>query len=974
MRPLRLYMEGFTAYTEPVEIDFRPLNFFAIQGSTGAGKTSIVDAITFALYGKVSRYGNAQALKKVVSRGKRTMRVYFEFSVRGKEYAVERFYKRGAKGREESIVRVYEEGIKQNVKGREVESWVEKATGIDFRTFTKVIVLPQGEFDKFLKPDRPKERKDILIRLINLEVLERIREMASEEYKALGRELELIKARLQELEGFDEETLASIESSILSLESSLAKKRERRERLEAQLTRAKKKKELNNELRALSDRLEALKAKEGEMQALEERLEEAKRILPFVNLIEELDVLEEDIRKDREKLARYQGELGQLREELSVCLEEFKKVEESYRNLGTLEEELTELIKEEEKLKRLHEEAKRLGEVLVRRERLERELKKLKEELEDTERRIEKGEELTQEERRRWEELEFDEEEYRELLEKSHKLETLKSLEEELETLNRRLEENRRELAKFEKELSNLLEQKEGLERSLREKELLYHAHVIHKNLTPGDRCPVCGGTYRGASQEGADLEQVRELNDELSRLEAKIEKLNSQLLRQQAQAESWESEKEKLKGKLAELEELKEENVYERLGQLRELSKKRKELESKLRSYESRLEELKNYRRELLIKIERVSTTLESLADEEDRLKESLEGVKEGELSRRLSEVKKKIASLRKSMESIKRDYERKRGYIEELRREKSKREEGLGLVEKALIAKEERKKHLLGKLSPIYEIASSLEEIRAKAVSQEELKALESELQSYREELTRLKHRIEEIERELESLDDIPEPESLEREYEELVRRIDRLSQELGSKKAQRESVREKLREKESLEKKVPELESKLRVYGRLKEDMRSDRFQSFVANMLMKEILEHANYYFEKFVGDYSFEIDERDNLLVVDRAKGGLERSVESLSGGETFLASLSLALGVSDVLSSDAHLESLFIDEGFGSLDQETRDRVGDVLEVLKTEINKMVGVITHIPEFAERFSQRILVKKEEGVSRIQVIA
>ena len=138
------------------------------------------------------------------------------------------------------------------------------------------------------------------------------------------------------------------------------------------------------------------------------------------------------------------------------------------------------------------------------------------------------------------------------------------------------------------------------------------------------------------------------------------------------------------------------------------------------------------------------------------------------------------------------------------------------------------------------------------------------------------------------------------------------------------------------------------------------------------MLKRIVERASEYLFNFTNNYEFLMDAKGDIAVFDRAQG-VERDVRSLSGGETFLASLSLALGVSDVLSADAHLESLFIDEGFGSLDEETRERVSDILEVIKQRINRMVGIISHIPDLAERFHQRIIVKKQGDFSTLEVI-
>lgn len=138
------------------------------------------------------------------------------------------------------------------------------------------------------------------------------------------------------------------------------------------------------------------------------------------------------------------------------------------------------------------------------------------------------------------------------------------------------------------------------------------------------------------------------------------------------------------------------------------------------------------------------------------------------------------------------------------------------------------------------------------------------------------------------------------------------------------------------------------------------------------MLSRIVERASEYFLDFTGTYELSLRHDGNLVVSDRVHGG-EREVKSLSGGETFLASISLALGVSDVLSANARLESLFIDEGFGSLDEETRERVSDILELVRQKINRMVGIISHVPDIAERFHQKIVVKKHGDFSTVEVI-
>ncbi len=270
------------------------------------------------------------------------------------------------------------------------------------------------------------------------------------------------------------------------------------------------------------------------------------------------------------------------------------------------------------------------------------------------------------------------------------------------------------------------------------------------------------------------------------------------------------------------------------------------------------------------------------------------------------------------------------------------------------------------------MFEEFGDIDKVKEFALPEGEIKRLEGEVEGFEREVELLKEREGETRKRLEEFSGLKPSEEIERELsllkeeaEELIRRAGEIGSEL-------EQKRELLERKGRIWKRISEVEKELVLYSRLREDLRSDRLQDFVSSLMLKRIVERASDYLFNFTNNYEFLIDSNGDLVVFDRAQG-VERDVKSLSGGETFLASLSLALGVSDILSANAHLESLFIDEGFGSLDEETRERVSDILELLKQRINRMVGIISHIPDLAERFHQRIIVKKQGDFSTLEVI-
>ena len=173
MRPVRLEVSGFGAFRERVAIDFGDCDLVALVGPTGSGKSTVIDAITFALYGSVARYDDARAVAPVISALATEARVRLDFTVGPQAYTVVRVVRRakqGASTREARLERG-EEVLAGSV--RELPAAVEALLGLDFAQFTKTVVLPQGEFAEFLH-ERPAERQKLLRRLFDLDTYARM--------------------------------------------------------------------------------------------------------------------------------------------------------------------------------------------------------------------------------------------------------------------------------------------------------------------------------------------------------------------------------------------------------------------------------------------------------------------------------------------------------------------------------------------------------------------------------------------------------------------------------------------------------------------------------------------------------------------------------------------------------------------------------------------------------------------------------
>ena len=154
----------------------------------------------------------------------------------------------------------------------------------------------------------------------------------------------------------------------------------------------------------------------------------------------------------------------------------------------------------------------------------------------------------------------------------------------------------------------------------------------------------------------------------------------------------------------------------------------------------------------------------------------------------------------------------------------------------------------------------------------------------------------------------------------------------------------------------------------------DGQGKKFSNFVQDLTLRQLIEFGNKRLIGFSDRYLLEVaNDSDALQVIDTYMGNSKRSVTSLSGGETFKLSLALAFGLSDLAARNVNIESLFIDEGFGSLDPESLDQAITILENMQNESNKSIGIISHVGELKDRIGTKIkLLKTGAGYSTIEI--
>ncbi|MGI8521018.1 MAG: AAA family ATPase [Actinomycetota bacterium] len=198
MRPLRLELQGFTSFRDRTEIDFSDCELFALVGPTGSGKSTVIDALCFVLYGSVPRYDHKGLVAPVISHGKLEAKVRLDFALGEREYSAVRVVRQLSKGNATTKEAVLECGGEVLARGAvELTAAITELLGLSFDHFTRCVVLPQGEFSRFLH-DGPKDRQGMIVKLLNLGVYEQMSHRAQALSNDARMDCEVNERRLQE--------------------------------------------------------------------------------------------------------------------------------------------------------------------------------------------------------------------------------------------------------------------------------------------------------------------------------------------------------------------------------------------------------------------------------------------------------------------------------------------------------------------------------------------------------------------------------------------------------------------------------------------------------------------------------------------------------------------------------------------------------------------------------------------------------
>lgn len=1097
MRPLKLTMSAFGPYAGVVELDLEKLGqkgLYLITGDTGAGKTTIFDAITYALYGEPSGENRESSMfRSKYALPETPTEVTLVFSYGGKIYTVRRNpeYERPAKRgggttTQKAEAELYLPDGRLVTRAREVNSEITRIIGLDRSQFSQIAMIAQGDFLKLLLADT-KNRQEIFREIFKTRYYMVFQERIKGEAGALQRECETARNSVQQYIGGVccheddlllpkvkraqagelpfQETVELIEALIAQDEQADAQYQQSLDQIDKELeivtTLLGKAEELEKTRHKLKEAQNKREEQAGKAESAQKALElEQKKIPQMETLKTELAILGAELPRYQD-LSDKQAQLAAIGRALDARRE----------TLARQEKEKQEWASE---LEGQRQEASQLSQTPADKEHLLREqadlhdwqsiLHGLERDVREWQgyiRQIREGQEKREKFEHQQQQFSADLLQKDDLLRASRETWTATAgLEAEKEKrlhIQSQAQERKKGLERLAELLKDCGQDRQSLENAQADyqkarqdaesAETVYQqtnrafldeqAGILAQTLEEGRPCPVCGSPCHPApaqlsshapteaqlDQAKADMEAAQRSASEKSlaagEKKAALEERERQLLAQMAPY----GEISSVSGVGERLAACQEENaadlaqLHQGLLDLEVQLAHREELGQEIQMQEDELTGLRAQLEELRGTISQIDLNQSKLLGQQDQLEgkllrqlqEHLENCPLEQADERITvefqQTQEALAQIEKRLQETEGRLARK----QELEVLIPKKESDLKTLEQAVSATREE---MASEESRRVEIASQLETLQAElrypdaAAAQTKLTDLETELV----ELNRTRKAAEETyntckteligtDRAIQEL--ISLLENSEKVDEELQQTRSRELKETRAQTAETqrtvhtrlttnrtalENIRRKAADLESLENRYTWVRTLSNTVNGNLPGREKIALETYIQMTFFDRILRRANLRLLVMSGgQYELkrqrEADNRQSqsgleLDVIDHYNG-TERSVKTLSGGESFKASLSLALGLADEIQSAAggiRLDTMFVDEGFGSLDEESLQQAIRALTDL-TEGDRLVGIISHVPELQEKIDRQIVVTKDRiGGSRVEIIA
>lgn len=994
MKPLDLKMKSFLGFKDSTDVDFRPLyedKIFLVTGPTGAGKTSIFDAICYALYGEGSgsTRTKAKCFRSQLADEKDDMEVSLSFEVRGELYHVRRV--ETPKGVNKAYFYSESDPEKMLVKIKEVNQEIEQIIGLNLDQFKKIVMIPQGEFREFLTAGT-KDKSDILKKLFSTEQYEQLQLRIKEKFdesRAYDKELVL---RFNEIireagmEGKDIEmgpdalleSLETAEEEIKHLETEIAELVKKERQIEKVISETEKNNQDVAVFQKASDEYTKFKNLKRVYEDKDKELKLLRKISSITHTEKQLMDKETEIRKlqtdlqilaeDRKKVAGY---MDRCRRTLNAVADEAMELDEKKTERNRLQNLL-------EKSKRLGEANALSGQLKMKGQEIEKNITYLRKKEVELKKHIEDENTASRE----LQDVKVSQMEIKlKLQESNSRLKALVTLYNKAQKRDE-LESNIKLFRKEEENITRNIEvATNAYEHELTKRNQTY-AHILRSQLHENEPCPVCGSYEHPSAEKGTKSFD----EDLLTTLEEKLKTLSKSLQEKKSDIRNGIRHYEDLAEEIMILGDESEIKIF-KVDDLRIIGSDEKE---KYRRLENKLAENMSMANKCTTKLEGIHVRadlcrkelvamdeLMKVYDENNAQLHDLQGeirslMTEGVpkeslgLIHQIRELERVIQDIVKRLEDAKKNYEDCANQDQNLTGQVSALNQTLRTSSEAA---EALKDHFLTSLQKA-DVAREVYELNKHKVPdtdsiEEEItlffkgyNAAKGVYESLREYGEKLSYRdVEPLKLTLQvSQEGLIEKNQVHKEKGILVYNLKRSHIRLGE-----------------IYESYLENQKRLTVFQDLYDTANLGMgFETFVQSYYFEGILIRANERLRKMSeGRYKLK---RRNETENRREKIGLgldvfdeytgrERDVQSLSGGESFKASLSLALGLSDFIEShkgSVNLETIFIDEGFGSLDQDSLDNALESLMELNVS-GRIVGIISHVTELKDRIPGKIEV-------------
>lgn len=929
MRPLKLSFESFNSYANNTSIDFEDFSsngIFLITGPTGSGKTTIFDAIKYALYGEASgedrkNTSNFSDFANLES----PSTVIFEFLQRGVKYRIERIssYQVSKKNKtpesdkktpnKKTTVNFYqliggEEKLLAS-NARKVNEEVQSLLGIDKNQFSQIVMIAQGDFSKILTANGS-DREKLLRNIFNTEIYQQLQERLKTNTSQLEKEHEInlatAKNALQEINLNDQEQSDKVLEYLKNEKTILSHLDEIHTFIEEQNSA------LNEEAQSLDSKTIKLSKRKDALTGYLAQLESNQKIKDQISACNEYLELHKPILNQKEnaylEAQKNESEIEKLRSDITKLEDKIDRYDSASKQVESIELEISKL---DSQLLEHQQQIELLDKKSTETQTLQNGLKEKKQRLEENSNKLTEIERLISE------------------------IEQTIKRKKNADAYLKRLEEEQVAL----EELSIKYNHSKEAYQSAEDKFNAAQAGILASKLIEGSPCPVCGSIHHpqiaSLSNDVPSETKIKELKDTMESIHQKKQKQSAAVTASETKFDFENNEFNQSFTHVLSAVHLIDE--FENVDSFEELMHANEVLIQQKSAIESQ-----NKEKEILeSRINQTDIDLKNIEENKTETNNSIQ-----ELTDCLNLRNGALLSIKNSgdlidIDKIKICHDNAVTRWEKLSQQLAQSKEEFDKE----LAEFNRKKDFCQGLESQFDNTLCIDPNNLKNQIQE----IDIEQQEIRNKITEINHMI--------SINESP-LNTIKRIYHDAIA----TEKKYNTTKTLYDFVSGKSSNSES---------------GCIS-------LENYVQRTYLQRVVEAANdrlavmtdsQFVLKTKGDKKYKKNEYLDLEVTDLYTGK-DRDVKSLSGGEKFMTSLALALGFSDVIQQDAggiQLDSMFIDEGFGTLDPETLEQALRLLDQLSTNSNTLVGIISHVEELKNRIPQQIVVSKDLNGSSLEVV-